>query len=59
VAEQGRNVGLPSKVYVEVMMREGRIGAVRIAGEAVPMLRGPPVMGGRPGHTSLGQTGPL
>jgi predicted PhzF superfamily epimerase YddE/YHI9 len=57
VAEQGRNVGRPGRVYVEVVMREGRIEAVRIAGEAVTVLRGVLMTEGRYGRPSLGYTG--
>ena len=57
VVEQGRNVGRPGRVYVEVVMREGRIEAVRIAGEAVTVLRGVLMTEGGYARASLGYTG--
>lgn len=40
VAEQGREVGRPGKVYIQVTTREGEIESVEVAGEAVTVLRG-------------------
>jgi trans-2,3-dihydro-3-hydroxyanthranilate isomerase len=50
VAEQGHAMGRPGQAYVEVVTAEGRIESVRVAGEAVTVLRGELLLGTREGR---------
>jgi len=47
VAEQGHMVDRPGRVYIDVVSRAGTIEAVKVAGEAVTVLRGHLLVDGR------------